>query len=423
LPDSADLGGTSARICLLTEIFHPEDQGGQGRQAFELARHIRSRGVEIIVGSRRNFASSSSKDTLEGIEINRFDPTGMMKGTGWRAVVPTFAFLGKLLIFLVRSRHRYDLILVQGAKAILIPAIFASRSLGKGCIVKIDAIAELEEGLAPESLQRMGLSRRSVAVRLWMSYRDWLLRCADAVVAISDEMGAALAKRCGPEMWVERIPNGVDLRRWSPGLVDKRALRRRLGLPDGVLLSYTGRLSRGKGLRPLLEVWREIAPRHPGAHLVLVGSGARSYDGCESDLRDWVRDNGLDASVTFTGQVANIIDYLRASDLFVLPSRSEGFGLSLVEAMALGLPCISTAVGIAPEVMPTRASGWLVPVSDMPALRSAIEEALASRDSWPAIGAAARRAVLSRYDLDEVTDRYVALFRGLVSAGLAKAGS
>jgi glycosyltransferase involved in cell wall biosynthesis len=418
LPDSADLGGTPLRICLLTEIFHPEDQGGQGQQAFELARRIRGRGIEVIVAARRNFAASTSTDTIEGIEVTRLNPTGLLKGAGWAAVLPTFAFLGRLLIYLVRSRHRYDLVLVQGVKGILIPAIFASRILGKSCVVKVDAVAELEEDLTPESLQRMGLSERSVAVRLWARFRDWLLRQADAVIAISAELGEALARHCGPAR-VERIPNGIDLRRWPAATGDKRELRRRLGLPDGVLLTYTGRLSRGKGLLPLLQVWQQVAPRHPRARLVLVGSGDRSFDGCEPELRAYVEQNGLGACVTFTGQVENVVDYLRASDLFVLSSRAEGFGLSLAEAMAVGLPCISTAVGIAPELIPSRDSGWLVAVDDAQALRGAIEEALDSPGRWTAIGAAARRAVMSQFDLDQVTTRYVELFRRLVPVGPA----
>jgi glycosyltransferase involved in cell wall biosynthesis len=411
------------RICLLTEIFHPEDQGGQGQQAFDLARRIRGRGIEVMVATRRNFDSSASRDTIEGIEVTRLDPTGLLKGAGWAAVVPTFAFLGRLLIYLVRSRRRYDLVLVQGVKGILIPAVFASRMLGKSCVVKVDAVAELEQELTPESLQRMGLSERSITVRVWSRFRDWLLRRADAVIAISAELGAAIAKHCGPSARVERIPNGIDLRRWPAATTDKSGLRRRLGLPDGVLLTYTGRLSRGKGLLPLLQVWQQVAPRYSRAHLVLVGSGDRSFDGCESELRAYVEQNGLGACVIFTGQVDNVVDYLCASDLFVLSSRAEGFGLSLAEAMAVGLPCISTAVGIAPELMPTRDSGWLVAVDDAQAMRSAIEEALATPASWPAIGAAGRRAVMSQFDLDEVTDRYIALFRSLMPATRATAGS
>ena len=423
MPESAELVGGTLRICLLTEIFHPEDQGGQGQQAFELARRIRNRGIDVIVATRRNFAASAPRDTIDGIEVTRLDPTGLLKGAGWAAVLPTFAFLGRLLVYLVRSRRRYDLVLVQGAKGILIPAIFASRMLGKSCVVKVDAVAELEEDLTPESLQRMGLSQRSLAVRMWAGFRDWLLRRADAAIAISAELAAALARHCGPAARVERIPNGIDLQLWAGASVDKRELRRRLRLPDGVLLTCTGRLSRNKGLLPLLQVWQQVAPRYPHAHLILVGSGDRSFDGCESELREYADRNGLAARVTFTGQVDNVADYLRASDLFVLSSRSEGFGLSLAEAMAVGLPCISTAVGIAPELMPTRASGWLVAVDDVQALRAAIEEALESPASWPAIGAAARRAVMSQFDLDEVTTRYVELFRRLVRAAPAVSGS
>jgi glycosyltransferase involved in cell wall biosynthesis len=128
-----------------------------------------------------------------------------------------------------------------------------------------------------------------------------------------------------------------------------RSSRRRLLLPDGLLAIYTGRLSRAKGLLMLLEVWTPIARAHPDVHLILVGSGERSFDGCEQELREHVRRNDLQSRVTFTGHVENVAEYLHASDLFVSCSDSEGFGLSLVEAMAAERPCVSTSVGVAPE--------------------------------------------------------------------------
>jgi glycosyltransferase involved in cell wall biosynthesis/O-antigen/teichoic acid export membrane protein len=399
----------TSRVCLVTEIFHPEDQGGQGRQAFALARRLRAHGAVVAVATRRNFVGSSSSEVLEGIRITRLPPTGLFKGKGWRAVPPTLWFLAMLFVHLVRQRRSYDVILVQGVKAVLMPTLLAAGLLGKRCIVKVDAVAELEQELTPESLAQMKLREGATIVRLWARLRDALLRRAHATVAISSEIEAALTRRLGDHAGVVRIPNGLELDDTVP--CDRQALRQRLGLPDGLLAVYTGRLSRAKGLLMLLEVWTPIARAHPDAHLILVGSGDRSFDSCEQELREYVRRNDLESRVMFTGHVENVADYLRASDLFVSNSDSEGFGLSLVEAMAAELPCVSTSVGVAPEVIRHGHNGWLIPVRDPAALSAALDRAIAQRASLPSIGAAARRAVASSFHIDEVARRYLDLFR------------
>jgi len=399
----------TSRVCLVTEIFHPEDQGGQGRQAFALARRLRAHGAVVSVATRRNFVESGAGEVLQGICITRLPPTGLFKGKGWRAVPPTLWFLAMLFVHLVRRRGSYDIILVQGVKAVLMPTLLAAWLLGKRCIVKVDAVAELEQELTPESLAQMKLREGAMIVRVWARLRDALLRRADATVAISSEIEAALTRRLGDGAHVVRIPNGLELD--DPAPCDRQELRRRLGLPDGLLAIYTGRLSRAKGLLMLLDVWTPIARAHPDAHLILVGSGDRSFDGCEQELRDYVRSNDLESRVTFTGHVENVAEYLRASDLFVSASDSEGFGLSLVEAMAAELPCVSTSVGVAPEVIRHGHNGWLVPARDPAALSAALTQAIEQRTELPSIGVAARRAVASRFHIDEVARRYLDLFR------------
>lgn len=402
------------RICLITEIFHPEDQGGQGRQAFDLARGILARDVSVTVVTRRSFKDTPRRETLDGIAVERLPPGGMLKGKGWAAAMPTTWFLLGLFAHLLSTRRHYDLLLVHAVKGILVPALLVSWLCGKPCIIRIDALADVEQDLTPESLAKMGWSDRNLMVRMWSRLRTALLQRADAVVAISSEIAAALAKRMGSSRRVVHIPNGIDLKHWSSSSGSKEELRRRLGLPQGVLITYTGRLSRAKGLVMLLEAWEQLAPRYPDTQLVLIGSGDRSFDGCEAQLQDQARRGGIESRVTFTGQVDEVREYLCASDLFVLCSDSEGFALSLIEAMAVGLPCISTTVGVAPDVLRHRLSGWLIPVRDAQALHAVLAEALDDPASWPAMGAAAQRAVTARFDLQEVAARYVKLFESLL---------
>jgi PAS domain S-box-containing protein len=405
------------RICIVSEIFHPEDQGGQGRQAFELARQLIRQGVPVRVVTRRNFDGSSRHEAIEGIDITRLSPTGLLKGRGWAAIPRTLYFLAGLFWHLVRHRGAYDVLFVQGVKGVLIPTFAATALCGKPYVIKIDALAELQHALTPESLARMGLSRSSPLARIWSRTRDVLLGRAAAVVAISSEIEAELRRRFGSKLTIVRVPNGVALNTAAFGRT-KAELRRELALPDGDLVIYTGRLSRAKGLMTLMEAWAHIAPRQRHAHLVLVGGGDRSFDNCEVQLRNHVAEERLQLQVTFVGHVADVTPYLASSDLFIQCSESEGFGMSLIEAMAAGLPSISTPVGVATEVVAADRNGWLTPVGDSQALTAVIEQAFAARGRWSEMSTQARAAVQSKFDFETVAGRYLQLFKQLLTAEL-----
>ena len=400
------------RVCIVSEIFHPEDQGGQGRQGFQLARQLIRQGVPVRVVTRRNFDGSTRRETIDGVDITRLPPSGLLKGRGWAAIPRTLYFFAGLFWELIRHRAAYDVLFVQGVKGVLIPIFAAAALCRKPYIVKIDAMGELEHALTPESLARMGLSRTSLLARMWSRVRDTLLGRAAAVVAISAEIEAELRRRFGSALNVVRAPNGVELSA-SAQARNKAQLRRELALPDGDIVLYTGRLSRAKGLTTLIEAWAHVARRHRQAHLVLVGGGDRSFDNCEPQLRNLVAEERLQSQVWFVGHVPDVSPYLAASDLFIQCSESEGFGMSLIEALAAGLPSISTPVGVAPEVIANDRNGWLVPVNDARSVTAALEQALAARMRWNDMSAQARAAVETKFDFATVATRYAELFKRL----------
>jgi glycosyltransferase involved in cell wall biosynthesis len=183
--------------------------------------------------------------------------------------------------------------------------------------------------------------------------------------------------------------------------------------PERIVVIFTGRLSRGKGLLMLLEVWCSLVSKRPDLHLLLVGSGRDSYDDCEQELRTFVSSRHLEHCVQFTGQVEDVTQYLQAADVFVLPSEAEGFGLALIEAMGVGKPCIVTRVGVASEVVRDRENGVLIPIGDASALTEAFSWMLQHSDRWEQMGNLARKSALEFCEIDSVTERYVGLFRSL----------
>jgi mannosyltransferase len=190
---------------------------------------------------------------------------------------------------------------------------------------------------------------------------------------------------------------------------ERHLLRSRLGLPDNrTIVLYVGRLSRSKGVMMLVQTLPELLAAHPDLYLVLVGSGRESWDNCEQELIAYLRTQHLDAHVALPGHSDRVHEYLQAADLYVSPSDYEGFGLTIVEALACALPVVTTAVGVATEIVRNEWNGFLCPPRDPPALRAAIDLALRERPRWPEIGRLARESS-ALFALPQVIDQYLAL--------------
>jgi glycosyltransferase involved in cell wall biosynthesis len=396
------------RACIFTETYAPVVGGGE-TQARLLAEALQTRGIPVFVLTRRSGDDLLRREVVEGIPVVRLPPSGRGQLRKW----------GLLLSgppALLRRRRDFDVLFVSGFRIIGLGAVLAARLLGKKVVLKADSRGEMSGAFFTAGLARFGVRVSSLPFRLFLALRNVALRRADAFPAITEEVGGELTDARVDARRIHRIPNAVDTRRFAPAdAAGKRAARERLGLAaDAWIATYTGRLVSYKGLPLLLRVWVRVRAAHPEAVLVLVGSGGLDIHACEDELRETVRREGLEGSVVFAGSVSNVEDYLSASDAFVFPTENDAFPSSLVEAMASGLPVVTTPVGAIPEVVEHEANGLLVPPRDADALGEAMERLLTDADLAAKLGLAARRTVSERYSAAGVTQRYVELFGSLL---------
>ncbi len=197
----------------------------------------------------------------------------------------------------------------------------------------------------------------------------------------------------GPDR-ITVIHPGVDLSRFTPlAETAKEDLRRSLGVADAQpLLLNVARITNGKGQHLLIPMMREVRPRHPQAKLLLVGDGE-----LRTDLEKQVRDEGLDSAVVMPGRRDDIPALLGIADVFVFPSFSEGFPLSVLEAMAAGLPIAAFDLPSFAELGEGRASMALAPVGDGPALTRTVLDLLADPERMHAMSRVGRE-VAQRFD-------------------------
>ncbi|MDZ7783610.1 MAG: glycosyltransferase [Halioglobus sp.] len=203
---------------------------------------------------------------------------------------------------------------------------------------------------------------------------------------------------------ITRVGNGVDPEKFQP--VDRVGARRRFNLAedDTVLISVGGLVPR-KGFHRVIEVLPVLIGKYPKLRYLIVGGGSPEGD-FGAFLEKQVRTYGLQEHVRFLGAVSSAdLKYpLSASDVFVLPTENEGWANVFLEAMACGLPVVTTRVGGNPEVVVDSALGTLVEFGNSAALSQAIDEALAG--SWD-------RDDIRRYALENRWDSRVELLEGV----------
>jgi alpha-1,6-mannosyltransferase len=245
---------------------------------------------------------------------------------------------------------------------------------------------------------------RRTASRFAWAYVRRLGHLVNATLAPSDFVAAEL-EREGVER-VQRVSLGVDLDRFHPR---RRAYasetRRGLGLPEGPLALFVGRIAREKELDLLLAAWREVE-RRMGARLALIGDGP--------SRRRLQRQPGSDRFIwlPFEQDRERLADLLAAVDLYVAPCSLETFGLSALEALACGTPILSADRGGVAETVTRSGAGALFRSGDPGSLAAMAEELfLANLDE---LGARGRSHVEVHHGWDLVLDRLFGIYRRIV---------
>jgi glycosyltransferase involved in cell wall biosynthesis len=202
------------------------------------------------------------------------------------------------------------------------------------------------------------------------------------------------------------ISNGVDTTRFTPER--KSNVRLELGISsDEFVVGCVGRLQPVKGTDTFIEAAARLKSNFPGCRFVVVGDGDADYTRQLVVLRDRL---GLSNDLIFTGFRADVSEVMHAFDIYALTSRSEGFSLSTIEAMASGLPVVATRCGGPEQIVEDGATGFLVENGSPDAVANAIDRLRRDRDQRARFGTAARDVVMKRYTLEAQVRAYEALY-------------
>lgn len=235
-------------------------------------------------------------------------------------------------------------------------------------------------------------------------------RLADAVTACSRFSAEGLSRIDGfAGARIEIIENGIEVDRYGPP-ADKALAKEDVGLePDRRYLIHVARHHPVKDQPTLLRGFAQAAPDLPGVDLLMVGDGQ-----LRAELESLAVELRVPDRVRFLGIRTDIPELMRAADAFALTSLSEAASLTLLEAMASGLPAIVTNVGGNPEIVRHEREGLLFPRGDASGCADAIRRVFRDPNLAACLGAAARERAVERYQLTRTVDEYFKLYCRLV---------
>lgn len=277
--------------------------------------------------------------------------------------------------------------------------------------------------LAMTAARLAGVPRRlhTFTGQVWATrtgFMRWLLRsvdrgfaaCATEVLADSPSQREFMAReKVAPASRIGVLGEGsicgVDTSRFRPDAQSRQAVRAELGIgPAAPVLLYAGRLHPEKGLAELGAAFERLAAVHPDLHLILAGPD-------EGGLGLLKSATPASASrLHAIGMTPNPERFMAAADIFCLPSYREGFGLTLLEAAAAGLPCVASRIYGVTDAVEDGTTGLLVPPRDAEALAAAIDRLLRDPQLRASMGRAGRERAIDRFSREVVLGHWVALY-------------
>lgn len=340
------------------------DVGGQERLLVEFARHADRRRFDLV------FVSLTSRGRL----------APQLEALGWPVLaLDTPPGLRPSLVLRLSRLFReqaIDVVHTHDDKPLVYGALAAR-------LAHVSRIVHTHHhGFLP-SVSRRQTFLLSLAARL-----------TDAFVCVSQNAARFVIEHGVPESRVLTLWNGIDLERFPYHGAE----------PAGPAL-LVARLSPEKDVATLLHAVALVQRSAPEFRLEIAGDGP-----CRAELEELCRQFGLERCVYFLGEVSDVPALLRRASLFVLSSLTEGISLTILEAMASGLPVVTTKVGGNPEVVLDGATGRLVPSGDPAALAKALLQVWGNPDTAQLMGRAGRHRVESYFDIRRLVAQYERLY-------------
>lgn len=223
------------------------------------------------------------------------------------------------------------------------------------------------------------------------------IEVSDGVTAVSEWLKNETARNFGTKKAIEVIPNFVDPGRFQR---HRSSFCHMFGASTDKLVIHVSNFRPVKRIMDVIETFERVSQAIP-SKLMMIGDGPD-----RSKAEAYCREHNLRQRVFFLGNVPNLEEVIGGSDLLLLPSEAESFGLAALEAMASEVPVIATRAGGLPEVVQDGVCGFLLPVGDVDGMVAAAIEILSNEELARKMGASGRAIAVEKFDVKKVVPRY-----------------
>ncbi|HXG57719.1 MAG TPA: N-acetyl-alpha-D-glucosaminyl L-malate synthase BshA [Thermoanaerobaculia bacterium] len=239
------------------------------------------------------------------------------------------------------------------------------------------------------------------------------IEVSDGVTAVSQWLRRQTAENFDTDKAIEVIPNFVDPDRFRSSR--GAALREIFATKKEKILCHVSNFRSVKRVLDVLKVFHLVSRTMP-SRMLMIGDGPD-----RSRAEAFCREHHITDRVMFLGNVPNLEEVIAASDLLLLPSESESFGMAALEAMSCEVPVIATRSGGLPEVVDDGVAGYLLPVGDVEAMGQRAIEILSDAELQRRMGAAGRQIAIDRFDVANVVPRYRELYERVLAGEIVGA--
>jgi N-acetyl-alpha-D-glucosaminyl L-malate synthase BshA len=353
--------------------------GGSGVVATELGKALAAKGHQI------HFISYAMPMRLDGYLGNVFYHEVEM------ATYPLFEFplytpaLASKMVEVARF-EKLDLIHAHYAIPHATSAYLAREIVGNGLkiVTTLHGTDITLVGLEPSFLPVMKFS----------------IEKSDGVTAVSRFLREKTTTNYGINKAIEVIPNFVDTEKYKR--IPCEEVCEKFAPKGEKILVHTSNFRTVKRVPDVIKIFYEVRKKVP-SKLILVGDGPE-----RSSCELLVRELGIKDHVRFLGKQLELVPILSAADLFLMPSQSESFGLSALEAMACGVPVVSSSVGGLPELQVHGETGYIAEIGDIERMAKYAVELLTNGPKHALFSAAARRRAVEQFDVKKIVGQYEA---------------
>lgn len=393
-------GRISVVFCIAS--FFPRPTGAT-HSAFRLAKSLRMLGVEVTFVLTNPYSEDEKVRDYGGFTTVYFDLQSPGK-------IRKIANLLRFSVFVIRYYRKFNIYHIHGGGHVNIFLAWWLKLLGKRSLLKVT----LDGWDTPDGVGKLK----------WAPLLQRLYRKIPAIVVMTSGQEAKL-RRYGYRGKVAVIPNGVDIEMFSPSSdQEKSRFREEQHVPKkSLFLCYAGYLGLVKGTDVLLQVWSKLSEKYNHLYLLLVGDYVHNDDDLEGAINRILAEARIDVSplhldrVFHIGHTNRLDYYLKNSDLFVFPSRQEGFGTVQIEAMSCGLPCVVNHIeGVTQDIFPNSEYGAVIRGNEIEDYLRTLSGFIEMEEQRSSVGNSARKRAVDLFSIDKVAQRCYAFYQEIIYA-------